>query len=284
MKIIALIASELGANSSYVAVLQLFRILVIFIFLPPIFLKILSKSGNLIKHSESKCITHTSPAFGNNIVRSYIEETPIINQPNSTTSLGVINNLLNLKNSMLCIIYNLIRLLHILRASLLKNKKIFVMLAVATVGGGTFYNLGITAGALSGGMLATAIYCVCKGKIQFPRKLTFFMQVFSGAYIGTGINKELLLTLTELIIPSSIMFVGIFVFVFSTAFLMHKIFKLDLVVCLLSSTPGGIQEMSFLSEDLGGDTPKIALMQTTRLMFVIILFPTMLKMILGIVS
>jgi uncharacterized membrane protein AbrB (regulator of aidB expression) len=79
------------------------------------------------------------------------------------------------------------------------------------------------------------------------------------------------------------MFVGIFVYVLIAAAAMHKLFKLDLAVCLLSCTPGGVQEMSLLSEDLGADTPKIAIMQTSRLMFVILLFPTMLEAVTGLV-
>ena len=62
------------------------------------------------------------------------------------------------------------------------------------------------------------------------------------------------------------MIIGVLLFALITSFIMHKLTKLDFSVCLMASTPGGLQEMSLLSDELGADTPKIAVMQTSRLM------------------
>ena len=43
-------------------------------------------------------------------------------------------------------------------------------------------------------------------------------------------------------------------------------------------SPGGVQEMSMLAEDLGADATKTALMQTARLATVIAIFPSMIKL------
>lgn len=222
----ALISTELGANPSYVGLLQLLRILTIFICMPPIFKRILA---------------------GRSIA-------PPTAAPADSRDAAV-------------------------PAGAALARKLILLLLVSAAGGLIFRQLGVAAGALTGSMIAGTLLCVFRGKVPFPTPLRFFMQVFSGIFIGVGIDYERIMTLPELLIPALIMVVGIFAFVFATSFLMHKLFKIDLAVCLLASTPGGVQEMALLSEDLGADTPKIAVMQTTRLMSVVLFFPTMLEFI-----
>ncbi|MGI6004402.1 MAG: AbrB family transcriptional regulator [Christensenellales bacterium] len=229
----ALISEDLGANTSYVGILQMYRILVVFIFMPPLFQKIFSRINR--RPVQVQAVGFVEESAQNEAPQS--EEVP--------KSRG--------------------RLLWLLLA--------------AAAGGILFRLLGVAAGALTGAMVAAAAYSILCGKVPFPSKLQFFIQVFAGAFIGIGIDRARVATLPQLLIPMLVMFVGIFVFTFATAFLMRKIFKLDLAVCLLSSTPGGVQEMALLSEDLHADTPKVAVMHTARLMCVILLFPTMLGVI-----
>jgi membrane AbrB-like protein len=110
------------------------------------------------------------------------------------------------------------------------------------------------------------------------------MQVFAGAFIGIGLDREGLARMGDLGIPLLILVVGIFIFVLLVTLLLHKVAGLDFITSMLSSTPGGVQEMSLLSEDIGGDTPKIAVMQTARLISVILFFPLMLQFILRIIE
>ncbi|MDL2233437.1 AbrB family transcriptional regulator [Ruminococcaceae bacterium OttesenSCG-928-L11] len=264
----AIISSELGANTSYVAILQLFRILVIFIFMPPLFKKILSRRASpaaapvpekaVASARRAQPAAMLQPALAGAAGGGVAVHAAKRQVDNPAPDVGLWKSTRNWVR---------------------ENKRFFVLVAVAVAGGLLFRALGVAAGALTGGMIASAAYCVWKGTVQFPSKLKIAMQILSGAFIGIGIDRERLMTLPELFVPCIIMFVGIFAFVFLTSFAMHKLFHLDLTVCLLSSTPGGVQEMSLLSEDLGADTPKIAILQTTRLMCVILLFPTMLRAI-----
>lgn len=222
----ALISTELGANPAYVGILQLVRVLTIFICMPPLFKKILSGKEIAPPVDDAQAEGDTSKL-----------------------PLGV------------------------------HARKLLLLIAVSAAGGLLFRALGVAAGALSGSMIAGTLLCIFRGKVPFPSSLRFVLQVLSGVFIGVGIDWEAVATLPELVVPALIMIVGIFAFVFVTAGLMHKIFKIDKAVCYLASTPGGVQEMALLSEDLGADTPKIAVMQTTRLMSVILFFPTMLEFI-----
>lgn len=229
----ALISAELGANTAYVGILQLFRILVVFLCMPPIFKRIIAKER--AKHPQQEAAS----------------------QSNSAAEQAVAHE----------------------KAAPFPLKRFFLLLVIAAAGGLICRALGLAAGALTGAMVASAAYCVWKGTIKFPSKIKTVLQMCSGAFIGISVDKECIMTMPELVVPLLIMLVGIFAFVFVIAFLMRKICKIDLAVCLLSSTPGGVQEMALLSEDLHADTPKIAIMQSSRLMCVIIFFPTMLEMI-----
>jgi len=224
----ALISSELGANTGYVGILQLFRILTVFIFMPPIFKAIISKDRK--KHPES---AYAAERIKEEVSKK--EDFPI--------------------------------------------KRFIMMLIIAAIGGIICKTIGLAAGALTGSMIFSAAFAIWKGTVKFPAIGKRILQIFSGAYIGISVDKECIQTLPQLIVPLIIMFIGIFVFVFLISTVMRKICKTDLAVCLLSSTPGGLQEMALLSEELHADTPKIAVMQSVRLMCVVIFFPTMLKAI-----
>jgi membrane AbrB-like protein len=226
----ALISSDFGANTSYVGILQMFRVLVIFIFMPPIFRRIMKKRGE------------QAPAACSNV--------PAVSDPSSP-------------------------------APSRNPKDLILMVFCAAAGGLLLRFLGVTAGELTGGMVASAAYCIARGKVYFPGVLKFILQVLSGTFIGVGITRQTVQTLPQLGVALAVMFVGIFAFVFIMAFLMRRLFRVDIAVCLLASTPGGIQEMALLSEDLGADTPKVAIMHTVRLMFVILTFPTMISLLIA---
>lgn len=225
----ALIASDLGAEPAFVAFLQIFRLLVIFICLPPIFRKI---GVRMQAH----------PSAGHAGRASAGARTKILSLP-------------------------------FLR-----------LIAFAAIGGAALYFLGVPSGALIGSMLAATISSVCFGKLSYPVRVRLFIQICAGAYIGSQLNRQNISSVGQLLIPMAIMLAGIFLFIAVIGFVMHKATRLDLLTCMFACTPGGLQEVSLLSEEMGTDTPKIAAMQTARIMFVILFFPTMLSFIVRLIT
>ena len=154
------------------------------------------------------------------------------------------------------------------------------MLLCAAVLGLVAYFLGISAGAMIGAMVGSGAYCVLRGRQRYPGGLKLALQCCSGAYIGTRLDRSLIVNFDRLLIPLAIMAVGIFAFTAATSYLIRRLSHLDRSTAMLISTPGGIQEMSLLSEELGADTPKVAVLHTARLVFVILLFPCIIQMLL----
>lgn len=153
----------------------------------------------------------------------------------------------------------------------------FVLTLVAAAGGGLLlWALNINAGAMIGSMIAVSIFNILSGKATSPRILRFAVQCAAGAFVGQTVNRNSLSILSQLLIPMMIMVAAVFIFTAITAFCMYRLTRLDPITCLIASAPGGLQEMSLLAEDLNADPAKVVVLQTVRLMSVIILFPTIL--------
>ncbi len=158
------------------------------------------------------------------------------------------------------------------------------MVLCAAAGGLMLHFLGVSAGAMIGGMIGSGIFCVSKGRQKYPDQLKIALQLLSGAYIGCRIDRATVSRLDELLLPLLIMLAGIFAFTFATSAILRKVSKLDRSTSMLASCPGGIQEMSLLSEELDADTPTVAVLHTARLVFVILFFPYMIQLVLSLLS
>lgn len=227
----AIIADELGANSSYVVILQLSRLMVIYMLFPPILRKIAKKQ------EKPKKAAAEIPTKEENLANK---------KPQLST----------------------------------KQKTVHFLLSAASgaVVGILFWKLGITAGALLGGMVGSGAFNIFTGKGYVPKPCSKYLRILSGAYIGQKMTMASVLGMVDLIIPVIILDIGVVVFMFLVAHLMHRLSKENLFTCLFICSPGGVQEMSLLAEDLGADTTKTAIMQTARLASVIAIFPTMIKL------
>lgn len=221
---IVLMSGDLGADPTYVGLLQVFRQVVIFLILVPI-------SHKVLRHQQRK---QSGQA------------------PMATT---------------------------ILEPSVLPPFcwRVFCeLVGCGMVIGLLFDHLGLAGGALTGAMVGSGAYSVVTQPSVYPKPCKNVLRILSGAYVGSGLTRESLSHLHTLLIPVLIMLVGIVGCTLCIAFVMHKVCKLDLAVCLLASTPGGLQEMTLLADDFGASAPPIAVMHTVRLITIISLFPFML--------
>lgn len=225
----ALLADDLGANAAYVTILQLVRVLTIYMVMPAIIKNIVGKNSK----SDGEVRKQNTAAS------SASEKLPLKTQ--------------------------------LFRFS--------VTMAIGVAGGILFHYIGVPSGYMIGAMVLTAIYNVFTGNGFYYKKLNFLSQNFSGAYLAIGITMEDILGLGQLIIPTVIVLLGVVVFAVLSGFVINKATKLDIGVSVMASTPGGISEISLLSEELGSDTTKVSVMQSCRLMFVLVVFPTLIRVL-----
>ena len=142
-------------------------------------------------------------------------------------------------------------------------------------GGLLLYLLNVPAGAILGSIIAVAILNIVKQSACYPPGVKVLVQIFAGTYIGSKITAQTFLEADILIVPALILTVELFVMAFLTAYILHKVCKMDWATALFSSTPGGIQEMGLISDELGLETPKIVLMHTFRIFAVLGVLPVL---------
>ena len=241
----AIVSADLGANYVYVALLQMARILFIMIFMIPFYRKV------ILKFAKSTAQNDAEPA---------LEPRPNdTNQLNSIKPEGLPPE----------------------PKKLSRQIQYFFMTALCgAIPGLIFWQLGIPAGAIVGAMIGAGTFNVLTGKGYFPPGLRLPLQMLAGSFIGLRMDRASLLAMGEIIVPILIIFAAVVFMTVITAFVVHKLTGLDVVTSLMASTPGGLSEMTMLADELKLDAPKVVVMQTFRLMSVIILFPSILTFVL----
>lgn len=157
--------------------------------------------------------------------------------------------------------------------------ELVITIIVGLIGGITALKLNVPAGAMIGSMVITAVFNVITGKAFMPQDVKIITQIATGAFIGAGIKLKDVIDLKKMIKPAMIMVPSMIILDIIIGLIMYKTTDLDLVTSLFACAPGGIVDMSLISSDLGADSSKVALLQMIRLSTVLIIFPSMIKLI-----
>jgi membrane AbrB-like protein len=156
--------------------------------------------------------------------------------------------------------------------------KMIYTLIIACIGGFVGLKLKFPAGALVGSMIFVAIYNIFIGNGEMPANFKAIAQIIVGGLIGLYFTKKSILGLRELIIPAFILTVGMMTSCIILGFLISKLTGLDLITALFSSAPGGLTDMTLISEAYGADISKVALLHLVRMITVIMILPLIIKL------
>lgn len=233
----SLISSDMGADTSKVAVLQLARLMIVLTILPAI-MKFIHWRVHL---SKAKDISVGEVAVGKD-----------------NTKAKAITQSLPMKGSSI----NLV-----------------LTLGIAFIFGFVGYTLGIPAGAMTFSMMSVGALNVLTGRGFMPLKLRRVTQVFAGTLIGSRMTYEDIIALDSVLLPAIMMLIGIVIINLLIGFLISKLGGLEITTALLASAPGGMSDMAIIARELGGDGPKVAVLQLTRYVSVIAFFPMIIKFI-----
>ncbi|MCL2007788.1 MAG: AbrB family transcriptional regulator, partial [Treponema sp.] len=150
---------------------------------------------------------------------------------------------------------------------------VFFSLTVAVCGALTGFFLGIPAGTLVFSMVFTCIFNLTTKRAYIPIKLRKATQIFAGSIIGSSITMGNIMEISSVILPLIIILSGLIIMNLGIGILIFFLCKLDIRTALFSTIPAGATEMALIVDDLDGDGPKVALIQTFRLISVISIFP-----------
>lgn len=154
-------------------------------------------------------------------------------------------------------------------------------IAVALVGAAVFELLRVPAGALIGSLIAVAAYniVVSAGAASLPGWSRFLVFAGLGWLIGQAITRE---TLTNLradlwsiaVIVGSLVIVGALV-----AVVLTRLGVVDGTTAFLASSPGGLSQMTALSNALDADVAYVATVHITRVVLVLMSAPLVARLV-----
>ena len=165
------------------------------------------------------------------------------------------------------------------RPSSIKNRKLWVSLILAFLGGTLGRMIGVPAGTLIFAMLTIIILKIVSYEVSFPIWFKRMAQLFSGAYIGSRFGYQDFMELKYLLIPALILVTLNMLSCFIMGNILSKKYSLPLSQAILSSSPAGASDMALIASDLGVSGSDVAIIQILRLIGAIAIFPQVFYMI-----
>ena len=126
-------------------------------------------------------------------------------------------------------------------------------------------------------MAFVAFFNVKTQKAYMPLPLRKIIQTFGGALIGARVTLADVVALKTLVLPIILIIVGFCLMNVLVGFFLYKTTKFSLSTALLSASPGGMSDISLMAEDLGANGPQVASMQFLRAIFIVGVYPLIIK-------
>lgn len=155
-------------------------------------------------------------------------------------------------------------------------QQFFITVIIAIVGGLLALKLKVPAGAFVGAMLFVAVFNICFECAYFPSQAKMVIQSIAGAFIALKINHDNIKELRHVLKPALVMVAGMLFNNIVIGFAIYRFTFIDMETALFSATPGGLVDMVLICSDYGANASYVALMQLTRLLFVVLVFPPLM--------
>lgn len=149
----------------------------------------------------------------------------------------------------------------------------FLTILVGTIGWQIAKFLKLPAPGMLGSMLLVGFTNIFFSYASFTTPIKIFGVALSGAYIGMQIKKSDIQNFRYLIKPFLILIVLLTLNTFVAGSLIHYLCNMEWKTALLSCVAGGVTDISIVAMDMNAEAGTVAMMQTCRLIGVLLLFP-----------
>lgn len=161
------------------------------------------------------------------------------------------------------------------------TKNMLITLCLAEVFGVVGKFSGIPSGALTFAVFAVAGQNIVRGNAYLPKYLKLGAQCLTGILVGINVTIQDVLNMGALIKPVILVLVCTVFCNYFCAFLMHKVCRLDISTSLFGSIPAGVSDMALIATDLGGDAPRVGVLQLVRYIGLFSVMPLIIKFLVG---
>lgn len=105
------------------------------------------------------------------------------------------------------------------------------------------------------------------------------IQICLGLYIGSKVSREKVLSIKELIKPALIIICWVLAMAFIAGYLLFRITgnNITLITGILSSTLGGLPEMTIIAMETNADASVVIVIKTLRMILTVIILPVIIE-------
>ena len=138
---------------------------------------------------------------------------------------------------------------------------------------------GIPAGALTFAVFAVAFQNVRTERAYLQKNLRLAAQCLTGIIVGIRVTMRDIENLRLLMQPVLILIASLLICNYICGLLLYKVCKMDISTSLFSSIPAGVSDMALIAMDMGGDAPKVGVLQLVRYVGILSVMPAIVKLV-----
>jgi hypothetical protein len=146
-------------------------------------------------------------------------------------------------------------------------------LLIALAGGLTFTLLQFPAGLVSGSVLAVAAAALIGRPVKVPLELARVCYVIVGILLGAVVTPETLKGVTTWPASIGILMLASVGMILATMSYLRVVHRWDPLSALMGASPGSMAQVIALSTELGADLRAVAIVQTVRVLLLVIGLP-----------
>src|SRR5689334_12715822 len=146
-------------------------------------------------------------------------------------------------------------------------------LAIALGGGLAFVWLGLPAGLVSGSVVAVATAALLGRPMRVPLTLARVCYVVVGTLLGTVVTPETLRGVITWPASVGLLMLASLGMIAATMTYLRVVHRWDPLSALMGASPGSMAQVIALSSELGGDLRAVAIVQTVRVLLLVLGLP-----------
>ena len=146
-------------------------------------------------------------------------------------------------------------------------------LLIATVGGVVFLLIGFPGGLVTGSMLAVAVAALMGRPMRIPMSLARVCFVIIGILLGAVVTPTTLRGIAAWPLSVALLAISSALMLMVTTFYLRFVHGWDLLSALLGASPGSMAQVMALAADFRANLRGVAIVQTTRVLVVLLGLP-----------
>ena len=167
---------------------------------------------------------------------------------------------------------------------MIKNNKlaqVIIAITIGTLGGLIFATIKLPLPWMLGAMVFVTVAAVSGIPVLLPFMLRQSMVVFIGVLLGSQFTPELINQIGNWLISVIAMLIYGIIAMYLVLSYLRKLGNYYPITAYFSAAPGGLNDMTIIGGEMGGDDRIIALTQASRVLLVVMTIPVLFRIFGG---